>query len=189
MFNNNSKTILVTGCAGFIGSNFVPYFLEKYLNYNLVNLDLLTYAGDLENLKECEANPRYKFIKGEDGFKSNIAFLRLPPKKAAFPLHYHEYSEETFYIISGEGMLETKEGKQEVKTGDIIFFPTGSEGMHKLTNNSAVEDLLYIDFDTYVPLDITYYPGKDKIGIFGEHYTGVLRKTSAVDLYEGEEDN
>lgn len=132
---------------------------------------------------------RYKFIKGEDGFKSNIAFLRLPPKKAAFPLHYHEYSEETFYIISGEGVLETKEGKQEVKTGDIIFFPTGSEGMHKLTNNSAVEDLLYIDFDTYVPLDITYYPGKDKIGIFGEHYTGVLRKTSAVDLYEGEEDN
>ena len=46
---NNNKTILVTGCAGFIGSNFVPYFLEKYPNYNLVNLDLLTYAGDLGN--------------------------------------------------------------------------------------------------------------------------------------------
>ncbi len=46
--------------TGFIGSNFVPYFLEKYPNYNLVNLDLLTYAGDLENLKECETNPRYK---------------------------------------------------------------------------------------------------------------------------------
>jgi hypothetical protein len=36
---------------------------------------------------------RYKFIKGENGYKSKIAFLRLPPKKAAFPLHYHEYSE------------------------------------------------------------------------------------------------
>ena len=60
----SSKNILVTGCAGFIGSNFVPYFLEKYPNYNIINLDLLTYAGDLENLKEVESNSRYTFIKG-----------------------------------------------------------------------------------------------------------------------------
>lgn len=59
-----NKTILLTGCAGFIGSNFVPYFLEKYPNYNLINLDLLTYAGDLRNLKEVEDHPRYRFIKG-----------------------------------------------------------------------------------------------------------------------------
>ncbi len=59
------QTILVTGCAGFIGSNFVPYFLDKYSEYNIVNLDLLTYAGDLANLKECENHPRYKFIKGD----------------------------------------------------------------------------------------------------------------------------
>ncbi len=59
------KHILLTGTAGFIGSNFVPYFLEKYPNYHLVNLDLLTYAGDEANLKECENNPRYTFIKGD----------------------------------------------------------------------------------------------------------------------------
>jgi len=59
------KSILVTGCAGFIGSNFVPYFLDKYKDYFIVNLDLLTYAGDLANLKECENNPNYKFIKGD----------------------------------------------------------------------------------------------------------------------------
>jgi dTDP-glucose 4,6-dehydratase len=59
------KSILLTGTAGFIGSNFVPYFLEKYPEYNLINLDLLTYAGNLENLEECEGNPRYKFIKGD----------------------------------------------------------------------------------------------------------------------------
>ena len=58
-------SILLTGTAGFIGSNFVPYFLEKYPEYNLINLDLLTYAGNLENLSECENNPRYKFIKGD----------------------------------------------------------------------------------------------------------------------------
>ncbi|MFH1288545.1 MAG: dTDP-glucose 4,6-dehydratase [bacterium] len=59
------KTILVTGCAGFIGSNFVPYFIEKYPDYFLVNLDNLTYAGSLENLKEIETHTRYKFIKGD----------------------------------------------------------------------------------------------------------------------------
>jgi len=45
-------SILITGCAGFIGSNFVPYFLEKYPNYRIVCLDKLTYAGNLENLRE-----------------------------------------------------------------------------------------------------------------------------------------
>ncbi|MGH2279425.1 dTDP-glucose 4,6-dehydratase [Aliarcobacter sp. ERUVET-7] len=75
MFNNNNKTILLTGTAGFIGSNFVPYFLEKYSNYNLVNLDLLTYAGDLENLKECENNPNYKFIKGDICNRELVEFI------------------------------------------------------------------------------------------------------------------
>ncbi len=75
MFNNDNKTILVTGCAGFIGSNFVPYFLEKYSNVNIVNLDLLTYAGNLENLKECENNPRYKFIKGDICNRELVEFI------------------------------------------------------------------------------------------------------------------
>ncbi|MCT7516105.1 dTDP-glucose 4,6-dehydratase [Aliarcobacter cryaerophilus] len=72
---NNNKTILVTGCAGFIGSNFVPYFLDKYKNYNIVNLDLLTYAGDLENLKDCENNPNYKFIKGDICNRELVEFI------------------------------------------------------------------------------------------------------------------
>jgi len=59
------KSILVTGCAGFIGSNFVPYFLEKYPEYKIINLDLLTYAGDLANLSDVKADANYKFIKGD----------------------------------------------------------------------------------------------------------------------------
>ena len=59
------KNILVTGGAGFIGSNFIPYFLEKNLEVRVINLDLLTYAGDLDNLKEIDGNPRCEFIKGD----------------------------------------------------------------------------------------------------------------------------
>ncbi len=56
--------LLVTGGAGFIGSNFIHYILKKYPSYRIVNLDALTYAGNLENLKEAENNPKYKFVKG-----------------------------------------------------------------------------------------------------------------------------
>ncbi|MDM8359966.1 dTDP-glucose 4,6-dehydratase [Bacillus thuringiensis] len=57
--------ILVTGGAGFIGSNFVNYMVKKYPVYNVVNLDALTYAGNLENLKAIEDAPNYKFVKGD----------------------------------------------------------------------------------------------------------------------------
>ncbi|MBE6449039.1 MAG: dTDP-glucose 4,6-dehydratase [Alphaproteobacteria bacterium] len=60
-----SKTILVTGGAGFIGSNFVPYFCEKYPEYKVINLDKLTYAGNLDNVKECEDMPNYEFVQGD----------------------------------------------------------------------------------------------------------------------------
>ncbi len=61
----STKTILITGGAGFIGSNFVPYFLEQNKDVNLINLDLMTYAADLQNLKEIENHSRYEFIKGD----------------------------------------------------------------------------------------------------------------------------
>ena len=59
------KTILITGGAGFIGSNFVHYMLEKYPDYQVKVLDKLTYAGNLDNLRDYMENPRFTFIKGD----------------------------------------------------------------------------------------------------------------------------
>jgi len=57
--------ILVTGGAGFIGSNFIRYFLHKYSQYQIINLDKLTYAGNLDNLSDVESYPNYRFVKGD----------------------------------------------------------------------------------------------------------------------------
>ena len=65
MEDRGFKTILVTGGAGFIGSNFIHYIFKKYPEYKIINLDKLTYAGNLENLRDIESSPNYKFIKGD----------------------------------------------------------------------------------------------------------------------------
>jgi len=57
-------TVLVTGGAGFIGSNFIKFMLDSHKNYRIINLDQLTYAGNLENLRDIETNANYSFVRG-----------------------------------------------------------------------------------------------------------------------------
>ncbi len=70
------KTILITGGAGFIGSHLVRLMVNKYPDYQIINLDKLTYAGNLANLKDIENKPNYKFVKGDivDGVFINQLF-------------------------------------------------------------------------------------------------------------------
>jgi dTDP-glucose 4,6-dehydratase len=69
------KTLLVTGGAGFIGSNFIHHIITEHPDWEIVNLDKLTYAGNLENLKDTENNPRYRFIKGDIADRKLISSL------------------------------------------------------------------------------------------------------------------
>jgi len=68
-------TILVTGGCGFIGSNFIRYMLDTYEDINILNLDLLTYAGNMENLLGIDKDPRYRFFKGDIRDKEDVAKL------------------------------------------------------------------------------------------------------------------
>ena len=79
-------TILVTGGAGFIGSHLTRLFVTKYPQYKIVNLDKLTYAGNLENLKDIEAQPNYEFVKGDI---TDLPFLRTLFDKYSFTAVLH----------------------------------------------------------------------------------------------------
>ena len=99
---------------------------------------------------------------------------------------FHHNNEETFYILSGEGVLRTPDGERKVSAGEFLFFPTGPAGAHKLTNSSDTENLVYIDFDVVHDVDITIYPDSEKIGVWGMGINQLYPQAEAVDYYDGE---
>lgn len=115
-----------------------------------------------------------------------VCIYEVPPLKSAYPYHYHLKDEETFYILSGEGILKTPGGEERVSPGDLLFFPAGEHGAHKLTNTSATEKMVYIDFDVIHDLDVCVYPDSNKIGIWGKDINRVYHMDDDVDYYTGE---
>ena len=130
---------------------------------------------------------KYQVTRRKDFDQCYVSFYEVPPGKSAYPKHFHNYNSECFYIISGEGMLETEDGFVQVSAGDIMVFPCGKAGTHKLTNTSETENLLYLDFDTTNSPDIIEYPDSGKIGMieFGKK-EAFFRGDSNVDYYDGE---
>ncbi len=111
------KTILVTGGAGFIGSNFVKLMLEKH-DYKIINLDLLTYAGNLENLTDIENNPKYTFIKGDICDKSLVKDI------------FNKYEIDSIINFAAESHVDRSIENPE------IFLQTNILGTHNLLENA-----------------------------------------------------
>lgn len=129
---------------------------------------------------------RRKFVPRGGSESTVISIYEIPPLKSAYPYHYHRKDEEAFYIISGKGTLKMPDGERPVSAGDLLFFPAGAAGAHKLTNCSETENLVYIDFDVVHDLDVAVYPDSGKIGVWGMGINKVFRQSDNVDYYEGE---
>lgn len=114
MKKNGQKKILITGGAGFIGSNFVRYTHNKYPDYIIYNLDLLTYAGNLNNLKDIKESKRYFFIKGDI----------CDPK-----LINHLFKKYKFDIVVN---FAAQSHVDRSITNDYHFFRTNLNGVHNL---------------------------------------------------------
>ena len=129
---------------------------------------------------------RRKFVPFGEANHTHVCVYEIPPEKTAYPYHFHYKTEETFFIISGTGTLKTPEGERTVTGGDLLFFPAGEAGAHKLTNASKTENLVYIDFDVTHELDVAVYPDSNKIGIWGMGINQIFPKSADVDYYDGE---
>ena len=146
--------------------------------------------GDIPASHKCEHEGfeyyRRKFIPFGDSKNTLVSVYEIPPGKAAYPYHFHYKNEETFYILRGEGILRTPEGERKVNAGELLFFPAGPEGAHKLTNSSEREKLVYIDFDVVHEIDVAVYPDSDKIGVWGMGINKLYPQSENVDYYDGE---
>ncbi|MEN6339944.1 MAG: cupin domain-containing protein [Clostridiaceae bacterium] len=141
--------------------------------------------------KHRNEHPKYEYyrqnlIPSGEAKQCTCAVYRLPPKKANFPYHYHLKNEESFFIISGEGILRTPEGERKLTAGDFVFFPAGESGAHQLRNASETELLVYLDYDTDNDLEVCFYPDSGKIGVYGETVRQLYRTSDQVEYYEGE---
>jgi dTDP-glucose 4,6-dehydratase len=96
--------LLVTGGAGFIGSNFIHHILKTYQDYEIINLDALTYAGNLENIKEFENDPRYAFVKGDICDKTLVEELVA---KVDVIVHFAAESHVDRSILNSEAFVRT----------------------------------------------------------------------------------
>lgn len=124
------KTLLVTGGAGFIGSCFVRHILKKYPDYKVINLDALTYAGNIENLDDVKDNPNYKFVHGNICDKKLVA----------------EIVNEVDYIIN----FAAESHVDRSITGPEIFIDTNVKGTLNLlqcAKNSKIERYLQVSTD------------------------------------------
>ena len=109
-------------------------------------------------------------IVGKDTDTCAASFVEIPPGKHAWSYHYHDQSEELFYIISGQGQLRSFHGEKSIKAGDMLCFPTGEKGGHLILNTSETEPLVYVDFEVKASkTDIVTMPDKGKFLLIGNH--------------------
>ena len=121
------KTYLVTGGAGFIGSNFIHYMLKKYENIKIINVDKLTYAGNLENLKDIESYPNYEFVRADICDKSAIEAI-FEKNKIDYVVNFAAESHVDRSIANPEIFVKTNvEGTVNLLNVAKKFWTTGED--------------------------------------------------------------
>jgi uncharacterized cupin superfamily protein len=123
--------------------------------------------------------------KAAGGTENNVKLFEIPSGESLCPYHY-EYVEEWLLVLEGELMVRTPDGEEEARRGDLICFPAGANGAHKLTNHGE-QAVRAIMFSSSAEPSVAVYPDSDKIGVWsGPERLMVRRGDASVDYYDGE---
>lgn len=144
---------------------------------------------DVEPRRKAEHEP-YEYLKRNivgrgDCEDCTVSVYELPPGKANYPMHWHEAVTEVFYILEGEGTVETPDGAHKAVAGQFVVMPPCAEGAHRLVNTSDAP-LRYIDFSTRAVPDIVHYTASGKTGVMSQYGTAFFRDSEGVGYYDGE---
>jgi uncharacterized cupin superfamily protein len=119
--------------------------------------------------------------------KLGASLYELPPGQSICPYHYEYPEEEWLIVLEGRPTLRHPEGEDELEEGDVVCFPEGPEGAHKVTNRTD-ETVKVLMFSTKTKTAVAVYPDSDKIGIWtgndADHV--IVPRESNVDYYTGE---
>ncbi|MGE4357075.1 MAG: dTDP-glucose 4,6-dehydratase [Candidatus Omnitrophota bacterium] len=137
------EKILITGGCGFIGSNFIRHIINKYPQYKIINLDKLTYAGNKDNLKDIEKNPRYKFVKGDI---CNARIVKKLIKEVNMVINFASETHVDRSLLSADNFLKT----------NLL-------GTHVL-----LETLRYKKINLYLQISTDEVYGSREVGFFKE---------------------
>ena len=128
-----------------------------------------------------------RFGKRIGASKIGGSVYELPPGESVCPYHYEYPEEEWLVVLDGAPTLRHPDGSEDLEPGDVVCFPSGPEGAHKVTNNSS-ETARVLMISTISEPAIAVYPDSDKIGVFpgGDRDQVMVRRSSDVPYYEGE---
>ena len=116
------------------------------------------------------------------------SIYELPPGQSICPYHYEYGNEEWLVVLDGAPILRTLEGDETLSGGDVVCFPSGSAGAHKVTNRDD-QTLHVLMLSTMIDPSVSVYPDSDKIGVWpGDRRDNLMlrRRDGAVDYYDGE---
>ncbi|HEX4036329.1 MAG TPA: cupin domain-containing protein [Solirubrobacteraceae bacterium] len=147
------------------------------------------------------ATPQFEYEESPPGYNSGgirlgkplgaketgATLYELPPGESLCPYHYERSEEEWLIVFEGAPTLRHPQGSERLEPWDVVFFPVGPEGAHKLTNETE-QSVRLLMFSNHKTPAISVYPDSGKIGVFtGEETDSVMvRRSSNVDYWDGE---
>lgn len=129
-----------------------------------------------------------RVVVPKEGTQLQVSFMEIPPGRSAYPYHWHAGATEAYVILSGTGRVRTPEEEFDIGPGEVVVFPPGPAGAHRMTATGS-EPLRYVDIDSTADPDVIGYPDSGKTMAYTTwRETTVFRDGDRVDYYEGESD-